>query len=174
MRGSSSSASNSNQYNKTDKPRPNARTSCSQLPELHPRSLLSLVSNPNRLATLPHRHPRGSLLGTDSARLVLVLDERNSLSARHQSDLLESLEASKNSSKTLLVRRVGEVPQEQNLVGREILVRDDSRRRTAGGLETSSLGGFGRTRRVGGAGGTLELLLSFESLVSLFALCLPH
>ena len=135
---------------------------------------MSLVSNPDRLATLPHRHPRGGLLGTDSTRLVFVLDERNPLSARYQSDFLESLEASKNSSKTLLVCRVGEVPQEQNLVGRKVFVGDDSRRRTAGGLEASPLGSFGRTRRVGGARGALELLLSFEGLVGLFAFCSPH
>lgn len=133
-------------------------------------SSLSLVGDADRLAIVPHRHVRRSLLRADSTRLVLVLDEGNSFSARNQSDFLESFEPTKYSGKALLVGGVGQVPQEKNLVGRKVLVGDNCCRCTAGRFEARALDCLGWTRCVGWARGTLELLLSFQSFVGLFAL----
>lgn len=132
--------------------------------------LLPLEGNADRLPLLSHRHARGSFLRTDRTGLALVLDKGNPLATRHQTHLLEALEAAKHGREALLVGGVGQVTQEENLVGREILVGDDSRGGTAGGLETGAFGGFGGASSVGGARGSLELLLGFKSFVGLFAL----
>lgn len=135
------------------------------------RYLLPLERNTNGLALLSHGHSCSSLFRGDSARLVLVLDECNALAARHQSDFLESFEPTEDCRETLLACVVGQLPQEQNLVGREVLVRDDSSRSTGRRLEPSALGGLCRACAVGTSGGALEFLLGFEGIVGLLALC---
>lgn len=132
---------------------------------------MPLEGDPNRFPSLAHGHSRRSLLRTDRPRLVLVLDERNTLSPRHCSDLTESLEATEHSREVLLVRRLGKLPEEQNLVRGQVLVRDYSGGRASSGLEASPLGGFRWACTFGGPGGTLEFLLGFEGLMGLFALC---
>jgi hypothetical protein len=133
-------------------------------------SSLSLVSDADRLALGPHRHVRRSFLRTDGTRLVLVLDEGDPLSPRNQSDFLEAFEPTKYSGKALLVRGIGQVPQEKDLVGRKVLVGNDSCCCTGGRFEARALDCLGWTRCVGRTRGPLELLLSFQGFVGLFAL----
>lgn len=144
---------------------------------VHPRAsgLLALIRNANGLSLISHGHTRRSLFGTDSTRLALVLDERNTLSARHQSDFLETLESAEDGRQTLLARVVGELPQEEDLIGRQVLVWHDSGRSTGGRLEAGSLGCLGWARSVSsGSGGALESLLGFEGVVGLFPFCLRN
>ena len=78
---------------------------------------MSLVCNANGLVLVAHGHTRSGLLGADGTGLGFILDERNTLAAGHQSDFLEALEPAKDLGQTLLAGIVGEIPQEQNLVG---------------------------------------------------------
>lgn len=159
---------------------PNASTACPGVGSTIDFSL-PLVRNPDGLSSIPHRHPRRSLLRTYSSRLVLVLDESNPLPARHQSRFSEPLEPTKHRRQTFLIHPIRQIPQEKNLVGREVLVGDNSSGSSGAGLET---GAFGHLRGPSGLSGarTLEFLLGFEGLMRLFALCynlsakhsLPH
>jgi hypothetical protein len=71
----------------------------------------------------------------------------------------------------ILIRRIGEVPQEQNLVWWQVLVGNDGCCGAGCGLEACALGclcwaagGLGNA-----AGWALELLLGFEGFVGLSA-----
>lgn len=130
---------------------------------------MSLVRDPNGLAIVSHRHSRCSFLRANSPGLVFVLDESNSLSSRHQSGFDEPFEATKHGSKRLLVRIVGNIPQEQNLVRGKVFVWDNGRRCTSGRLETGTLGRLGWSGSIDRTGGTFEFLLSLEGFVGLFA-----
>lgn len=136
---------------------------------------MSLVSNPNRPAIVPHRHPRRCLLRADGTRLVLVLDERNPLAARHQPHLAEAFEAAEDGGKGIRVDVVGQVSQEQDLVRREVFVGDDGGSGRSGGLESSAPGCFRWTTGVGrsraNTGGSLQLLLRLERFLGLLSFC---
>lgn len=129
-----------------------------------------MVGNANRLALVAHGHARRSLLGADCSSLGLVFDESNSLATGHQSDFLESFEPAKDSRQTFLCCVVRQFPQEQNLVGWEVLVGNDSGGSSSGGLETGTFGGLGWACGFDSGSGTLEFLLCLEGLVGLFAL----
>jgi hypothetical protein len=134
--------------------------------------LLPLERNTNGLALLSHGHTCRSLLRANGTGLGLVFDECNTLATRDQSDFLESFETTKDRRETLLTGVVGKIPEEQDLVGRQILVGDDSSCSTGCGLETGALGSLCWACVVGGSdGGALELFLGFEGVMGLLTLC---
>lgn len=91
------------------------------LPNIIPRpSLLSLVGD---LDLLPAElEVRKRLLGRNRASLVLVLGEGDGVSAGHQAYLAEAWVASEDDSKHVLAVVLGQIAQEERLVGREIFV----------------------------------------------------
>lgn len=83
---------------------------------------LALVCDLDRLFS--KAHACSVLLCGNGTLLCLVLDESNTPTTRHQSDLAETLEASENAGQSLDVVVLGKILNEQNLVGREELVQD--------------------------------------------------
>lgn len=92
-------------------------------------ALLALVRDLDGLFS--QAHARSVLLCSNGTLLCLILNESNTPAARYQSDLAEALEAPEDASQGLDVVVLGEVLDEQNLVGREELVQDTARCRSA-------------------------------------------
>lgn len=76
------------------------------------------------------------LPGGNSTGFVLVLDECNSPTTRHHTDLAEALETAKEVCESDSIAVVGKVLYEENLVWGEVLVGDDSGRGGTSWLET--------------------------------------
>lgn len=135
--------------------------------------LLSLICDPDRDPGIPHRHSRRCLLGTDGARLVLVLDERNPFPSRDQPHFSETFETAEDGRERLRIDIVGQISNEEDLVRREILVWNDGRRSSTGGFETSATSGFRRSATVGllSSSWSFEFLLCLEGLLRLSSFC---
>lgn len=87
------------------------------MPDIIPLpSLLSLVGNLDLPPTELEVGKR--LLGRNRASLVLVLGKGDGVSAGHQADLAEAWVASEDDSEHVFAVVLGQVPQEQRLVGR--------------------------------------------------------
>lgn len=76
--------------------------------------------------------------GGDSARFVLVLDERNSPTTRHHTDLAEALETTKEVGEGDSIAVVGKVLNEEDLIGWQVFVGNDRRGGGTSRLETSA------------------------------------
>ena len=82
----------------------------------HPHSLLLLKRNSHSL--IAERHTRHCLLRHDSTFLALVLHEGDALPARNQAHLEEARIASEEGRQFWLAIILGQLAQEENLVGR--------------------------------------------------------
>src|SRR6266487_1143277 len=83
---------------------------------------LPLVCNSYRLSVLSQWHSGRSLFSTDSTSYSFILHKRNSFSPRHQPNFLESFESAKDRVQALGIAGFRQLPQKQDLVGREVLV----------------------------------------------------
>lgn len=111
---------------------------------------MSLIGDLDGLTFLAQRDAGGVLLGADGAGLGLVFDEGDALAAGHQADFLEALEAAEEGGEAVDVVLVRQVAHEEDLVGRQILVRHDGGAGRVGGFEAGAARGFGGLP--GGAG----------------------
>lgn len=78
------------------------------------------------------------LPGGDGARFVLVLDERDSPTTRHHTDLAEALETTKEVGEGDSIAVVGKVLDKQDFIGWQVLVGNDRGGGGTGRLETSA------------------------------------
>ena len=78
------------------------------------------------------------LPGSNGPRFVLVLHERNSPTTRHHTDLAEALETTEEICESDSIAVVGKILDEENLVGGQVLVGDDSGGGGTGWFETSA------------------------------------
>lgn len=133
----------------------------------HLFSLLPLVCNLDALASIKLQ-TSSVLLGTDRTRLILVLDEGNPTSTRHKTHFAEALEAAEHAGERLHICVLGKILNEQDLVGREVLVGHNGSRTGPSSLETCTARcfcGAGATALVGS--GALEtLLFGFKSFLA--------
>jgi hypothetical protein len=146
----------------------------SYLPNLESYILLPLVRDLHGLLAILERHARCVLLRRDGAHLCVILDERNAAATRHHADLAKAIEAVEDAREHVLVVVVGQVLDEQNAVGRQVLVGHNGRGGLACCLETGAARILGRTggnlgRRAGKR--PLETLLLLDRLQSLLLVC---
>lgn len=128
--------------------------------------LLSLVRDLHTLASV-QLHASRILLRGDGTSLVLVLDERNAPTARDKTNLAEALETAKDVGEGRGVDIVGQVLDEEDLIGRQVLVWHNGGGGGAGWLEAcASCRLCGTTTLFSSGGGALEaLLFGLESLL---------
>ena len=138
---------------------------------------LPLVGHSDGLALLAQRHAGGVLLGADGARLALVLDEGDAFSSGHDPHFPETLEPAEQRRQRLDRVVVRQVPHEQDLVRRQVLVGHDRGGGRVRRLEPRSLDRLRRSTGHGGVGNgagdssrSLELLLRLEGFLGLLPL----
>jgi len=137
------------------------------------KSLLALESDLER--AVPQSHIGSSLLGSNGAILVLILDESDTLASSDHANFLKARKSRKDGRQFVLTVAIGNTAQEYDLVGRQVFVWDDARTSTSSALETSTTSGFDGLALCflfqwsrSGAFGRLCSLCCFSSL---FALC---
>lgn len=135
--------------------------------------LLSLICDPDRDPGISHWHSRRCFFGTDGTGFVLVLHERNSLPSRNQAHFSEPFETAEDGRERLRIDVVGQISDEKDLVRREILVWDDSRRGRTGGFEASPARSFRWSAAVSllSSSWSFEFLLCLEGFLCLSSLC---
>lgn len=75
---------------------------------------------------------------SDSTRFILVLHKRNPPTPRHHTDLTKALETAEEIRESDSIAVVGQVLDEENFVGGQVLVGNNSGRGRTGWLETSA------------------------------------
>lgn len=142
------------------------------IPNLTRYALLSLVGNLHDLLAVLQSHAGRVLLGGDSTGLGVVLDESNTAATRHSTDFAEALEAGEDGSEVVLAKVVGQVLNEKDAVGRQVLVGHNSSWSLAGSLEAGAALVLGRARIGGGTlKRALEAVLLFGDFEGSLLVC---
>lgn len=137
--------------------------------------LLSLICDLHDLGSISQCHASSILLRTDSTGFSLILDESNSPSSRHQPDFPKALESAKDSRQSIDVVFLRQILDEQDLVRRQVFVRNNGgstgiRRfetRASGGLRRTSINIWCNTAR----SSALESLLLLSSFCRFLLVC---
>lgn len=144
--------------------------SCLSIEDLTSDSL-TLVRDFDSLPGLSQNYPCYVFLCGYCSLFCLVLDERYALAAGDGSRLPESLEAAKDRGQGIYVVSVGQVLDEENLIRRQVFVRDDSGSGGVARLEPDTTSRLRRTgRHVLRGADSLEPLLLFSLGSSSFVL----